>query len=180
MEYTIYKEEKSKVAEKIPDVEWTKVNVTILNSIPIPMYYCEDDGKKFIKECGDNGYFYRWFADFRKLFKRDGRGDHNDKVMDVTNAIIPGKIEKRFLLISYESVIVQVQILNWQLCCVNTRSGCWILFHANQNNRDYFKVCPDVFPCVGEECAQVPGYHNGDFEKMFNCGWHCRSIDINT
>jgi hypothetical protein len=90
-----------------------------------------------------------------------------DRVIDVTRAIVPGKIvglikisyEKSKLVVSEEEI---KQISNWERYLVDYAGTLWLLLYAQQNGKKYLKVCPDVFNCKGRI-----GYNKYVFERLF-------------
>jgi hypothetical protein len=188
-EYTIYNAGNAKVVDEIPNAEWRVVKIYIRSDLyPLELHLCNIDKKSFVKQTGKFDCYdlqckipYGNHRDhrFNELFKCSSHCEDlpENRTLDVTAIIASGKIAGKLKLLSFSRTIVpaETQISNWERYVITNTEEPWLILYAKQNDRDYFKICPDVFPYSNG----VPGYRNRQFESMF-CGKKGLCSDLNT
>jgi hypothetical protein len=191
-EYTIYNAENAKIVTNVPNAEWRSVKVHTILDRPFEIHICTHSTKVFAKQSGKldcphrdqyctKSYGYHNNDGFHRLFKSSWHCNDlpENRILDVTNILVPGKIAGMFELKSLNKTIMPVgtQIMGWQRYIITSMEWPWIVLYAKQDDRDYLKICPDIFACTSSGCNKIPGYHNRQFESLFGGKkGHCSDV----
>jgi hypothetical protein len=190
--YIIYDLDRPKIVEEVPpNLKWKLDDVILIYAHAIAqLYICQYGGKTFVKYPGWLSQDVRDYAigklydkhitiKLQSLFKTD-KDIPKDQILDVTNVIVPGKIEGELYLdnrVHKTRLVASLkgQFTDWKRYMIfNDNIGCCLVMYTKQNDRDYIRICRDVFPCF--EC-KLPGYHNPHFGSLF-CSKqkHCKDL----
>jgi hypothetical protein len=184
-EYTIYTTSRSEIVkEPLPNAEWKLVRVYIESTYTIEVFLCKIGEKIFIKPsglvCHNNGdpcpganYGCHYCLSYRCLFECSSihcKDLPKDRVIDVTRAIVPGKVAGILKILSQKGTVVRKMvgveerqtISNWKRYLIPQNRESWFVLYARQDEKEYLKVCPDIVDNNGRI-----GYTNYVFEILF-------------